>query len=119
MTIELQDKLTKTFPWVGKNFYPECLDGWQWIILDMLREIDDYYFNLNRECDVLILQVKEKWGMVRIYFTCDDEDFEDVNNIATKYEQLSKSTCELCGEEGRAINMGGWIVVRCEECEEI
>jgi len=111
MNPELQDKLTEIFPWF--DVYVECGDGWQWIILDMLREIDDLYFNVGREVDIEILQVKEKWGFLNVYH---NSYHNDVNEIITRYTELSKSTCEICGAEGKLLRDEYWVTVRCEEC---
>ena len=112
MNPELQDKLTEIFPWF--DVYVECGDGWQWIISDMLREIDDLYFDTGREVDIEILQVKEKWAELRVYHDSWDEA---VNNVVDKYCKLSNDICEICGGNGNEVNYNGWILNRCEECE--
>lgn len=113
MTTELQDKLTKTFPWF--DVYIECGDGWFTLIWNMCMEIDDLYFDADREVDVKILQVKEKWAELRVYHDSWDEA---VNNIVDKYCDASEYTCELCGEIGRGISKYSYGMVRCEECEK-
>jgi len=115
MTHEIEQKLTEIFPWVDSTQF-DCGDGWQWIIVAMLKEIDDYYFKARRICKIDIIQCKEKFGYIDMYYYVDDKSRDAISKIVAKYEQLSKSTCEICGAEGRAINMSGWISVRCEEC---
>ena len=96
----------------------ECRTGWMELIYKMCVEIDDLYFYLNRECEMSILQCKEKFGSLRIYYNADeyDEVTDIIADIIIKYEQLSKSTCEICGAEGKLVKDGYWIKVRCEDC---
>lgn len=116
MTYEIEQKLSKIFPWLDATQF-DCDDGWQWIIVAMLKEIDDYYFDLDRKCYIDIWQAKEKFGALTIYWgVCAEEDEIAIANIFNKYEQLSKSTCEICGAEGKLIKDEYWISVRCEEC---
>ena len=119
MTTELQDKLTEIFPWFH-NIYIECGDGWQWIILDMCREIDDLYFDAGREVDIEIVQIKEKFGSLRVYYS--HTEFNGVffiDEIIAKYELLSKKTCEFCGKDASIINEKGWLRCVCKNCERI
>jgi len=117
MTQQIEDKICEIFPYVS-NIRFEINDGWQWIIVEMLKEIDDAYFSLGRETEITIMQCKEKFGFLNLYYgiLMDDDEHLMISDIVEKYEQLSKHTCEICGAEGRAINMSGWISVRCEDC---
>ncbi len=84
----------------------ECGSGWYDLIDHMMQEISDlkiegFYFT----------QIKEKFGTLRVYTSVYDERVE---GILAKYEQLSSTTCEVCGKFG-TINDGGWLSVRCDE----
>lgn len=86
----------------------ECGDGWYHIIekaLHQLSMLDD---------ETLILQVKEKYGTLRIYLSGFSDEAEKIVNDA---ENLSSYTCEKCGKVGK-LNTDGWYSVRCEECKE-
>lgn len=97
----------------------ECNKGWHELIYKMCVEIDDFHLSIdpneNEDICTMILQIKEKWAELRV-FACGNHILNGVDLIIDKYSELSKSTCEICGAEGRAINMSGWISVRCEEC---
>lgn len=86
------DKLTKQFPWF--NLYCECPNEWFNLIFIMLREIDDYYFDLGREVSIMPLQLKEKYDQLRFYYGIDEEDYstnvyDDVQKIIDKYCEMS------------------------------
>ena len=116
MNYEIEQKLTEIFPWVDSTQF-DCGDGWQWIIVAMLKEIDDYYFDSYRKCYIDIWQAKEKFGALIIYWgVYAEKDEIAIANIFHKYEQLSKSTCEICGAEGKLLRDEYWITVRCEDC---
>ena len=91
----------------------ECGTGWYEIIYKMCVEIDDLYFKRDCNIDVTILQIKEKYGALRV---SDNKLDAEIGFIVSKYEELSKHTCEICGAEGKLINDGYWIKVRCEDC---
>lgn len=116
MTYELEQKLTEIYPWFATPC--DCLDGWQWIIVEMLKEIDDAYFNLGRETEITIMQCKEKFGFLNLYYgiLMDDDEHLMISDIVEKYEQISKHTCEICGAEGKMIRDEYWISVRCGDC---
>lgn len=56
-------------------------------------------------------QIKEKFGTLRVYFSdCNDI----INEITGFAETMSETTCEECGNIGKARG-GGWIKTLCEE----
>lgn len=117
MTYEIEQKLSEIFPWLDATQF-DCNDGWQWIIVAMLKEIDDYYFDLGQECSAEIMQSKEKWGYLNTYLwnSGDEELDKTLEKIITKYSLESMATCEICGAEGKLLRDEYWITVRCEDC---
>lgn len=101
----------------------QCCSGWYLIINNMCQEILDRYNTENEAVDLVVEQIKEKWGSLRFYYSFQDkhhfphafdsmdgtgiriypgsheEDFinlrRDIADIVRKYENLSKLTCEL------------------------
>ena len=116
MNIQLQNKLTKAFPWM--DCFVECGDGWDGLIWNMCREIDDAYFEKGHKVDdIEIVQIKEKFGAMRCSYIYTDYTHPDiVSDIIGKYVELSKSTCEICGAEGKLLRDEYWTTVRCEDC---
>ena len=61
---------------------------------------------------VVVRQVKEKFGGLRFYTEGGDEYIQGMIYMA---EHLSISTCEVCGKPGRRGRKGSQIVTLCEE----
>ena len=93
----------------------ECEDGWFDIVYNLSKELAEYAKKNN--CDIEASQVKEKFGTLRFYVRseCADKIYETI----AKYEKLSASTCELCGEPGILIKKTGWYMTRCEKHKDI
>lgn len=61
---------------------------------------------------VTLLQVKEKFGVLRVYAEPDDPGFRE--RVAAA-EQLSARTCERCGEPGSMRTTAeGWMKTLCD-----
>jgi hypothetical protein len=60
---------------------------------------------------VIVDQVKEKFGSLRFYYTGGDDYISGLTSMA---ESMSEVTCEECGKPGKSSG-GGWISVRCDE----
>jgi hypothetical protein len=60
---------------------------------------------------VVVQQVKEKFGTLRFYYSGGDEY---ISGIVSMAEAMTEVTCEECGAPGKS-NGGGWIRVTCEE----
>lgn len=63
-----------------------------------------------------IIQIKEKYGSLRIY----DEGIPEgskVWDIINKYEDMSTKICVICGEPATKISKG-WICPYCNKCFE-
>ena len=121
MKPELERKLIEDFPtlFMGVNkpvtdslmaFWCECGDGWYSLIYAMCQEIT------AADPEAELLQVKEKWGHLRVYLHSGNSGkYKEVNEIVRNYEALSAETCERCGEPGER-RLGGWIKTLCDVC---
>lgn len=63
---------------------------------------------------VVVDQVKEKFGTLRFYYSGGDDAIDGMVRMA---ESMSAVTCEKCGKPGYS-SSGGWIVTLCEEHHE-
>jgi hypothetical protein len=126
MTPRLEGQLIKEFPILFKQVdLPKtqtCMcwgidtgDGWHDILRDTCRKIQDIC-DAN-QCTVEFTQVKEKFGILRIYFDINGSGvtFDQIDKIVVSAEEQSSHTCEECGKKGR-MNKGGWPAVRCDVC---
>ena len=81
-------------------------DGWAELV-------DRAYDGLG---DAEVMQVKEKFGALRIYgYDLTKEQIDMLLDV----EDASMHVCELCGEPGELTNIRGiWLKTRCAECVE-
>ena len=78
-------------------------------LLEILKEAD--YVN-----EYKILQIKEKFGSLRIYDCGVPESIQDKYNAwLNKYEELSENTCINCGKPSTHFTRG-WVLPMCNEC---
>ena len=61
-----------------------------------------------------VIQIKEKYGMLRWY---DNGFTKNGYDIISKYEDTSKRICIACGKPATLISIG-WISPWCDECAE-
>lgn len=90
----LQNKYSHIF---ADNFCFECEEGWFGVIDKMCYQITEYLQKNPSVEKITALQVKEKFGTLRFYYSGGD-DFTDV--IVREAEKSSAETCEISGGEG-------------------
>ncbi len=86
--------------------------GWSRLIdkiFDKLEDMQAHGMTVPR-----IVQVKEKWGGLRVYVDPYIEDFE---KFLVEVEKESFTICEVCGKDGQLRN-GGWYRTLCDEHSE-
>ena len=95
----------------------ECDDGWFNLLYSAFTEIEDYFLNsFGRIPDYFyIVQVKEKWGGLRIYVSSAPQA---VHDIIDKAEEQSFKTCEKCGAVGECFHrdMLPYVRTLCDKC---
>lgn len=67
-------------------------------------------------------QIKEKFGMLRFYFsfhTHDSKAFEEITNIVDKAELDSSDICEVTGKPGEVCVAGCWFKTLSEEVRQL
>lgn len=82
--------------------------GWA----SLVNEVFDVYENIKGT--IKIVQVKEKWGGLRIY---TDYSNTTLDEVLRKVEELSLTICEDCGKPGKIVGTG-WYRTLCPTCEE-
>ena len=60
-----------------------------------------------------VQQIKEKFGILRVYLKDYDNTVSELCNFA---ECMSQTTCEVCGNIGK-LQPGRWIKTLCDGCE--
>jgi len=123
VTKELEKQLVDAYPALfveyGGNPRETCMawgcthgDGWFNILKSLCAQIN-HYVAQHPGMEVRFLQVKEKFGSLRVYHNGD----ENVRKIVDQHEELSERTCEQCGQPGEVIKTG-WMACLCPECLE-
>jgi hypothetical protein len=94
--------------------YPNCEEGWR----DLLERCCVRIETALAEGGVLrVLQIKEKFGALRFYWSGDlpDAAKAKVDEAIALAAARSACTCEICGAEGRLYNRDGWLATACPE----
>ena len=120
MTREELDKYVESIDGLINGWYPDrepimnapvsIGPGWYQLVYDLMNEL------LEAGWDRHIKQIKEKFGGLRFYIGSGNEKIWD---IISKYEKLSYTICEECGEPGELRrdggNYGGWFQTLCDK----
>jgi ribosomal protein L32 len=85
--------------------------GWNDIIREMLVEIANSGWNLNKE-----IFGKEKHASLQCTWHSDGTENEIFRNIIMKYEKLSKVTCQYCGDKSKRRFYQHWEYTLCKNC---
>jgi len=82
-------------------------DGWFDILWRLLEDLEPLVGGRQFQ----VLQVKEKFGGLRVYVSSTTDEIQTRIESA---EQESLGTCEICGRPGRR-HEAGWIKTLCDE----
>lgn len=113
-----KEELIKKYSW-SEPWIDQMPKGW-------LASFGDFFFEDLQEAleksfpdgvpeDFRILQLKEKWGKLRVYLTHEPEL---VNDVLYAYEYISSFVCINCGLPYPFAQMtyDGWVEPLCEMC---
>ena len=93
---------------IGKGWYP-LIEQLSAVIQN---HIDNIHKRNEKTCpQVVVEQVKEKFGTLRFYYSGGDDYIRGVTSLA---ESMTAVTCEECGKPGR-MREGRWLVTLCDE----
>lgn len=108
---------------VGEGWWPilEALCGQidsytKWRNKTRASLLEDNPYNhkiLDEVTQVVVEQIKEKFGGLRFYYTGGDEH---ISGMVTMAEVWAHRSCEVCGNPGTS-RSGGWIKTLCDEHE--
>jgi hypothetical protein len=123
MKKELENKLYEKYPKLFRqkdlSMQETCMNwgvctgnGWFWIIDNLCNCIQNY-IDANKKPQAEFVQIKEKFGELRIYIEGTDELIQGMVWLA---EDLSYSTCEACGTIQDIVHTKGYIKTLCKSC---
>ncbi len=105
---EMEERFPKMF--AGKYGGFAVGSGW-WPLLKHLCHTIQSHVDQNKDCpQVVVTQIKEKFGSLRFYYDGGDEFISGAVWLA---ESLAGGLCEECGAPGKR-TQGGWIRTLCE-----
>ena len=93
----------------------DCGQGWYPLIEELFDKIQKLVDNNSKYNALEIIQVKEKYGELKVYTNAYWEVIED---LIDKYTRKSKHICEWCGKKGKLHNDNGWLTTLCNKCHK-
>lgn len=106
-------------------FGVECGEGWKSLYQPIIDRVNEINAAATKEDAVIeglanaprarILQIKEKFGQLRIYLSAPEPYYRELIDMVDKAERASAKTCEDCGSPGQS-RSGGWIRTLCDVC---
>lgn len=116
MSPELDEQLCEKYPKIFRDRHADprttCMcwgfehgDGWYKILDEMCAKLQNYLDTYPNIEQVVAIQVKEKFGTLRFYYSGGDDACD---RMIQKAEEKSERTCEITGEPGRLMVKNGW-----------
>lgn len=121
---EFYDKYPELFPKGEPYCGFHCDHGW-WPIIDKLcsgikAELDIVNADTDDKSEIIVAQVKEKFGGLRFYIDekSSNEAFKTkIRSLIKDAESQSECTCEKCGQPGSLTKIRAYVVTMCNQCE--
>ena len=89
----------------------ECGEGWIPLIEETFDKIEEI-LKENPDLDFQVIQVKEKFGTLRIYvYGCNNEISDLIDTCTDKSAEI----CEVCGEKGELREKRYWYITLCDK----
>ena len=101
-------------PYPFELFGVECDKGWYDLIVPVVDYIKKYNKDKEKDKQIIITQIKEKWGALCIYVNFGNEE---LFSLIDKAEDESYKVCEICGSrEDVGMRESGWMTTMCIDC---
>lgn len=105
-------------------FSPQAYDisilpGWIELVDELLVKIQNEIAGTNGR--IRIVQIKEKFGQLRVYYGGDGVSEEALAKIRSHVNEAfskSQSSCVICGDPGERMSEG-YITIRCGEHQDL
>lgn len=94
-----RQQLCDRYPFLRHGGFPSVGDGWRSILERMCAELAEE-INASNVSDYQIVQIKEKFGVMRAYYSYDGDKNNRLREIVKMAEVASNTTCEACGRPG-------------------
>jgi len=118
MDRHLQSMLVQKYPSLCQetklNIQQSCMAWGSEIGNGWYELVDELFEKLSKFDGLVLTQVKEKFGELRVYVNSGTDEVYDIIN---EYENKSEKICETCGSPGK-IHGGGWLRAVCDTCAQ-
>lgn len=101
-----------------------CGAGWHPLIWALAQKIHSYNTKHSPANPTVFLQIKEKFGGLRVYINgttgASEEQLKDSDAIFAAIEFCengSYAVCENCGKPGTTRHERSWLKVLCDDCD--
>ena len=112
---QMEERFPKMFAEPYGGF--ACGEGWWPILTNLCANIQHHLDWKNKKSEVVpqvvVAQIKEKFGGLRFYYDGGDDHISGMVRMA---EAWAGNTCEDCGAPGKSRD-GGWIKTLCDHHE--
>ncbi|HEX8595979.1 MAG TPA: hypothetical protein VF682_22275 [Pseudomonas sp.] len=88
-----------------------CYSGWLDLLDALCRTLQNDMDDHPDARQLVIVQIKEKWGGLRVYVSGGDAFCKGAIALAA---EVSLTTCEVCGQPGSLVGER-WVSVRCAQ----
>lgn len=129
--IKSNKKLVKKYPFLkmNDNYMRTWLDevpyGWQQFALIYFEKIEKILNDHNANDYLRIIEVKEKWGKLRIYYSFVNNSkheqnkwIEDIDRLFTSLENESWKICIDCGRQAN-YQTNDYVTPVCDKCKKV
>lgn len=131
MTKELELKFVEKYPKILRDYGGdkketcmawgiECGDGWSDLLDNLMQKIQ--YVSDKSGVQLIALQIKEKFGTLRFYYTIETENKEDAKIVSNIFDDMiycaeksSAHICETTGKGGTLCSRVGWMKTLCKD----
>ena len=95
-------------------FGVECGNGWKDLLTPIIDYVNEYNKDKKEEEKIEFIQIKEKYGGLRVYTNFGTKELFD---LIEKAEEESYDVCEDCGtRENVGFKTNGWLRTLCLDC---
>src|SRR4029077_3168636 len=113
----LQDKLQAQYPEILKC-YIDVNDGWYDLLDGLCLQLERERLEAESKmkgpkATLEINQIKEKFGMLRVYVNMSSSISNNVFDLIEQAEIASSSICEDCGAPGKIVNNKSYLRIAC------
>lgn len=117
----LIEKYPLVFETMSKETYNDLPSGWYGLLDKVCSTVEQYLTEekqKNSDTVFEVLQIKEKFGGLRFYYTVQTNNeilFKNIQTVIDKAEDDSYGICQITGRPGALCKKGWYFMTLCEE----